>query len=114
MKKIIVLVSLLVFVLGISAYSQETKIHGNQNYTTSGIIKVADRQGNNYFKLTMLSSKDKKNIFVWCSGGKTRVYESKKKSDWSMLTLERKIKVSGSWINQDGEKLLWASRIDLL
>jgi TolB-like protein len=31
-----------------------------------------------------------------------------------MLTLERKIKVSGSWINQDGEKLLWASRIDLL
>jgi hypothetical protein len=114
MKKVIVPIFLLVFVLCISAYSQETKKHENQNYTTSGTIKVADRQGNNYLKLTILSSKDKKNIFIWCSGEKTRVYESKKKSDWNMLTLERKIKVSGSWINQDGEKLLWASRIDLL
>jgi hypothetical protein len=95
-------------------YTTEQKQNiSNNNYTTSGIIKVADRQGNNYLKLTLLSSENN-NIFVWCSGEKTRIYESNNESNWNELTLERKIEVSGNWIEQEGEKLLWANRIDLL
>jgi hypothetical protein len=102
------------FVLSISANAQENKQQGNQEYTVSGTIKTADFQGNNYVKLTLLSSKDKKKILVWCSGEKTRVFVSQKDATWSELESGRKISVSGTWMNGDGGKMLWASRIDML
>lgn len=94
--------------------SKKTKQQGKQIYITSGIIKAAKFEGNNYLRLTLFSSKDKNNIIVWCSGEKTRAYAFEKEVTWSVLTLKRKIKVSGSWIDQGSERVLWASRIDLL
>ena len=93
------------------------KIHKDndkQNNTAIGSILTAERQGNNYLKLTVKTSKDKKDILIWCSGDKTRVYASKKTATWNELVTGRKIKVVGDWINQDGEMLLWASKINLL
>lgn len=79
-----------------------------------GTIKVAEFQGNNFLKLIVKNSKDNKDTLIWCSGGKTRVYASEKTTPWSELVSGRKVKVVGNWINQDGEKLLWASKIELL
>jgi hypothetical protein len=114
MKRIILIMLLIIPVLVTAVYSQGTKQQGNQEYTATGTITAAEFQGNNYLKLTLAPSKDNENIFVWCSGGKTKVYASEKPAVWTALTPGRKIKVIGSWIVQGGEKLLWASRIDLL
>ena len=79
-----------------------------------GVIKSSNYEGNNFLKLTVLSSKDGQNIFVWCSSDRTKIYKTKKEVNWDSLTVDSKIKASGNWIDQEGEKLLWASRIDLL
>lgn len=44
----------------------------------------------------------------------TKVYASKKQATRNELTEGRKVKVSGKCIDHEGEKLLWADRIDLL
>jgi hypothetical protein len=112
-KKTIVFLIFALLVVSVSAYSQTAK-QKVQMYTIIGTIKTADQQGNNYLELTLLPSEGKKDIGIWCSGDKTKVYTSEKKATWNELTEGRKIKVSGKWIDHEGEKLLWADRIDLI
>lgn len=112
-KKALVFLLFALLVVSVSAYSQTTK-QKVQKYTIIGTIKTADQQGKNYLKLNLLSSGGKKDVGIWCSGEKTKVYVSKKQATWNELTEGRKIKVSGKWIDQEGEKLLWANRIDVL
>jgi hypothetical protein len=65
----------------------------------------------------LATSENKKNIDVWCSGGGTKVYTSGKVTTWD-LEPGRKVKVVGDWDDHPsdvpGEKILLASRIDLL
>ena len=81
--------------------------------TVVGIIKAADFQGNNYLMITLTPANKKKDIKIWCSGGKTSAYASSKKVVWTELTPGRKIKVVGNWVSEDGGKQLSAIRIDL-
>lgn len=112
-KKTLVFLLFTLLVVNVSAFSQPLKKKA-QKHTIIGTIKTADQHGNNYLELTLLPSEGKKDIGIWCSGDKTKVYTSEKKATWNELTEGRKIKVSGKWIDHEGEKLLWADRIDLL
>jgi hypothetical protein len=114
MKKLMMLIVIGLLIFSVPVYSKVIVEENNKDYSVVGTIKIADHQGNNYLKLTLTTPKDNKEIFIWCSGEKTKVFSSNKEVFWSELKLGRKIKVVGTWINQDGEKLLWANRINLL
>ncbi len=82
-------------------------------YTAVGTIKSLEFQGNNYLQIAV-TTEDNKNMLIWCSGGKTRVYKVTQIVPWSELESGRKIGIIGQWIEMEGTKMLHANRIDFM
>jgi hypothetical protein len=114
MKKIVFILPVLLIVLSMTLYAQESIPNKNQKYAATGIIKSAEYQGNNYLKLTVTTINANKEILIWCSAGKTKIFAATNAVTWTELKPGQKIGIVGKWIEEEGEKLLHASRIDLL
>jgi hypothetical protein len=86
-------------------------------YTVVGVVKERWPQGNTYLGLNVKTA-DGENVPVWCTDGKTEVYEANKKVFWDNMAIGRKIGIIGGWEEDveagDGSKYLSATKIDLL
>ena len=81
--------------------------------SVGGVITSTERQGNNFLYLTLNESQSNTEITVECSGDRTRVFSGGAIVEWDTLTRGSAVTVIGEWIEQEGERLLWASRVDV-
>jgi hypothetical protein len=114
MKKLMFLLSMLILMITSVAFSQVPAWKIGQKVSVSGTIKSAEFEGNNFLYITLNLAGKNNDITVECTGKRTTAYASGKEIYWTDLKAGRKIKVTGEWINQNGKKLIWATRIDVL
>jgi hypothetical protein len=79
----------------------------------SGIIRSVVPQGNSDLSILLEVARGT-TIPVWCSSGRTRVFHGGVAAGWGELVLGRRVGVVGKWISQEGDRVLYADRIDLL
>lgn len=112
-KKILSALAFIFFICNFSIDAKTFKRGKKQQYKIIGIIKSRNSEGNNYFKL-ILNTTSSKEVLVWCSKEKTKVYKLTDQVDWFQLNPGRKIGVIGQWIKRKNKKLFLASKIDLI
>ena len=84
-----------------------------QTGLVAGVIESKEPQGNNFLHFTIKENQTNKDITVECSGDRTAVFSGGAMVEWAALTRGSEVTVSGEWVEQEGEWLLWASRVDV-